>query len=239
MVAQTSILMTTLILGSMTFAKPPADDLLAGPIIVEEEVTEQEMLSRKLQETGKSSNIHSRQLIKMWRSALMSLELTEEQQVSMESLKSEFEEAQRAFQKEYGKEMRSLRQEQNEAKKNDGTPSTESRTRMMELHELAPDVSAFQEKVWVLLSVDQHADFQVKYQALVAEEEKRKDAQKHHGRPMMDEMRDGEFGPKDSKGTDKKSKPESDTIQRHKDSVDRASLRRIRFLQRLQRLQED
>ncbi len=239
MIAQTSILMTALILSSMTFAEPPADDLLAGPTIVDEEVTEQDMLSRKLRETGKSSNINSRQLTKMWKSALMSLELTQDQSLALDELKSEFEEAQRAFQKKYGKEMRTIRKEQVAIKKEGGDPSTESKTRMMELHELAPDVSTFQEKAWVLLSVDQQANFQVKYQELIVEEEKRKNAQKQHDRPMMDEMRDGEFGPKDSKGMDKKSKPESDTIQRHKDSVDQASLRRIRFLQRLQRLQED
>jgi len=230
--------MTTLCIGSLTFAEPPEEDLLAGPTIVEEEVSEQDMLSRKLQETGKTSNIGSRQQVKLWQSALISLELSKEQQVSMESLKSEFEAAQRAFQKEYGKEMRSLRQEQNEVKKNDGTPSTESRTRMMELMELSPDVSKFQEKVWVLLSADQKSTFQVKYQEFMDAELKRKEESKNKDKPMRDEMQDGGFAPKDSRFRDRDTKSEGDVIPRHKDSVDEGTLRRIKFLRRLQQLEK-
>ena len=230
--------MTTLCIGGLTFAEPPEEDLLAGPTIVEEEVSDQDMLSRRLQETGKASNIGSRQQVKLWRSALMSLELTEEQQISMGTIKIEFEEMQRAFQQEYGKEMRSLRKEQNEAKKNDEMPSTESRTRMMELMELSPDVSKFQEKAWVLLSADQQSAFQVRYQELTDAELKRKDESKNKDKPMRDEMQDGGFAPKDSRFRNRDSKSEGDVIPRHKDSVDEGTLRRVKFLRRLQQLEK-
>jgi hypothetical protein len=238
MITQTYILMTTLFLGGIAFAEPPEDDLLAGPTIVDEEVTEQDMLSRKMQETGKSSKIGSRQQAKLWRSALVSLEFTKEQSVSMEALKSEFEESQRAFQKEYGKELSSLRKEQNEAKKNDNMPSTELRTRMMEIMELSPDITAFQEKIWVLLSADQHSAFQVKYKELNDAELKQKEERKNRSKPK-DEMQDGGFAPKDSRFRERDMKPEGDAVLRHKDSVDERTLRRIKFLRRLQQLEKE
>lgn len=235
----TPILITTICFGSVAFAAPPEDDLLAGPTIVEEEVTEQDMLSRKLQETGKSFNVGSRQQAKIWRNALVSLDLTQDQSMAMNDLKREFEEAQRAFQKEHGKELRTIREEQNAAKKEGNTPSSDSRTRMMELIEMAPNVSKFQEKAWVLLTTDQQSAFQLKYQELIVEEEKRKEEQKKVDRPMKDELQDGGFAPKDSKFKDPDSNPEGDTIERHRDSVDQSSLRRIKFLRRLQQLEKD
>ena len=235
----TLVLITTLFIGSIAFSAPPEDDLLAGPTIVEEEVTEQDMISRRLQESGKSSNFGSRRQTQMWRSALMSLDLTEDQSKVMGELKLEFEEAQRAFQKEHGKELRTIREEQNAAKKDGGTPSTELRTRMMELFEMAPDVSKFQEKAWVLLTVDQQSAFQVKYQELIVEEQKRKEEQKKGDRPTKAEMQDDGFAPKDSKFRDRDSNQEGDTIERHRDSVDQSSLRRIKFLRRLQQLEKE
>ena len=58
-------------------------------------------------------------------------------------------------------------------------------------------------------------------------------------RPMGDEMQDGGFAPRDSKPKDRDSNSDDDTIGRHKDSVDEASLRRIKFLRRLQQLEKD
>ncbi len=232
------MLIANLLIGFAAIAEPPADDLLAGPSIEEEEVTDQDMLSRKLQETGKSTNLNPRQQSRMWQAALKSIDLTAEQTEAMQKLRREFEEKQTAFQKAYGDELRSIRKEQAAAKKDGGTPSTESRVRMMELMELMPDVTAVQEKAWVLLTSDQQAVFQLKYQELVELEHARKESQKKNDRPMMDEEQTRGFGPEDSMLGDK-SNPKDDTLYRNPDAVDEATLRRIKFLRRLQELQEE
>lgn len=234
----TPMLITSILIGFVAIAEPPADDLLAGPTIDDEEVTEQDMLARRLQETGKSTNLNPRQQSRMWLTALKSLDLTVEQTETIQNLKHEFEEKQSMFQKTYGDELRSLRKEQSAAKKDGGTPSTESRVRMMELLELMPDVSAFQETGWVLLTEDQQTAFQLKYQELVEEEQQRKESQKKNGRTLMDDKQTRGFGPEDSMLRDK-SNPKGDNLFRDPATVDEATLRRIKFLRRLQELQEE
>ena len=55
----------------------------------------------------------------------------------------------------------------------------------------------------------------------------------------MDEKQNRGFAPKDSQFRDKKDGTRGDIIDRHRDSVDEGTLRRIKFLKRLQQLQQD
>ncbi|MDP7005837.1 MAG: hypothetical protein QF718_06475 [Phycisphaerales bacterium] len=224
---------------SIIFAEPPADDLLAGPTIEKEDVSENDLLSRRLSETGKKNKINSKQQIRMWMSTLELINLTIDQKIKVHAIVKELRNKQNDFQKKHGEEIASLRKEQNNAKKSDSELSSDSKTRMLELMKLAPDVTEYQDRAWVLLSVDQQNDFKKHYQLKIDEEMKRKEERKLKDLPMSDEPTNRGFSPEDSLLRDKKVNPKDDFIERHDDSVDKDSMRRIKFLRRLQELKED
>jgi bacillopeptidase F (M6 metalloprotease family) len=226
----------TFTLGTLAYGEPPTEDLLAGPSMNQEEVTNDDMLSRKLQETGKKNKLNSRKQQQLWMSALEVVDLTNEQKVEVMVLLSGLKEKQQTFHKTYGKEVAAIQKAHREARKNDEVLSDESRKRSMELMGLAPDVVEYQEKAWVILTPDQQTTFQTRYQSLIEEDAKRKEDKKKHPK---DETKDRGFGPKDSLIRDKKSTQGGDTIDRDGGSVDEASLRRIKFLRRLQDLDKD
>ena len=240
----TIIVSATLTLGSLALGTPPEDDLLAGPSMQQEEITEDDMRSRKLQETGKKNKLNSRKQHSLWMSALESIELTSEQKVETIALLSDLREKQQAFHKTYGKEVAEIQKQHRVAKKNDKVLSDESRKRSMELMELAPDVKVYQEKAWVLLTQDQQKTFQTNYQSLLDEDEKLRKENKGKDRPRRKEDKPRGFGPEDSMVDNRdtlggKSNRQVDSVDRRKDSVNDRSLRRIKFLRRLQQLEND
>ena len=246
----TTALITGLFLSSVAFGEPPVEDLLAGPTIEKEQVSDQDMLNRRLQETGKTRTLNSRQQSRMWLSALHSLNLTETQSIAIRELLQELQSEQQAFNKKYGEELKKIRTEHAASRKDGGIPTNDSRQRMLEIGELSPDVTSYQERAWILLTSEQQTLFQVKYQELIVEDQKQHDERRNKDRPSMDEMPDREFAPKDSQFGDKEAGARGDRdargdrgergdiIGRRSDSVNDDSLRRIKFLQRLQRLQE-
>ena len=226
----------TLLFASISVAAPPAN-LLAGPEIVEEDVTEKDLLNRRLDETGKKQVVNSKQYGRMWLATYRSLELTTEQRVQFVKIVSELTKSQQDFQKQYGKEIKTLRETQRKNKESSGELSSESKMRMLEIHELAPDVEAYQERAWKLLDAEQQVLFQTSLQEAIEEEQKRKEM-KSMDSMQVDEMQSRGFSPADSQFRDKDMK-DGDTIDRHKDSIDRKTLQRIRFLRKLQNLKEN
>ena len=219
-------------------ALPPPDDLLSGPTIEDEEVTDQDMQSRRLQETGKKSNANARQQMKYWMSALESIELTQDQQTSIKALVEELQRKQREFQKTYGAELTKIRKEQRKANNAAfAAQAAKEAENAYVLMKLAPDPTSYQERAWVLLTPDQQHNFQTKYQAIIAEEAKRREARQTNDRSETDVMmkRDADRKP----DTDETTRRRGDRFERQ-DNVDTDSmLRRIRFLQRLRDLKSD
>ena len=218
-------------------AGTPSDDLLAGPSITDEEVTYQDMQSRRLQETGKKATLNSRQQLKFWMTALESIDLRQDQQIAIKALVDELRAKQHEYQKTYGSELSKIRKEQRDARQGGKTPTEALRKRMMEMMGFAPDPTMYQERVWALLTPDQQHNFKIKYQAILAEETKRREARLANDRHETDAMM--------QRDTDRK--PENDEVSRRRDdrverqdNVDNDSmLRRIRFLRRLQELKRD
>ena len=229
----TPILITAgFVISSFTMAAPPADDLLAGPSIEAEEVTSQDMTERVLKEQSKSKKVGSRQQSQIWRTALKVIDLTKDQEMEIDKIMEEFQKRNQIFRSTHGKEIRSIRDEYGNKKRDvlttilTGAPKDKalipeaSQKRMLELMELAPDAKVYQEKAWVLLNAQQQKKFQSKYQELLDEEAKRKEANKNKDMPM-----------------DESKKRE--TVIPQKRMLDDAAERRINFLKKLQGLQDD
>ena len=205
----TTTLLATLALSSMAFSAPPADDLLSGPTLQKEEVTNEDMLSRKLQETGKSSKIGAQRQHRTWLLILRTIELSEEQQTSIRTLLAEFQVEQKEFQKKHGKELKELRNKKQSSKQMDDNLSDVERKRMLELMSLAPNVTAYQEKAWVFLTSDQQKTFQTNYQKHLEEEAKRREEMKNK-KPSKKDAQGRGFGPKDPSSRDRGKKPSGD-----------------------------
>ncbi len=230
-----SLLITTLFLCSFAFAKPPSDDLLAGPSFVGEEVTEDDMRSRKLNETGKKQKMNNRSQMKIWTSSLKSIELSSTQQEEIELVMKELQEEQKLFHKTHGKELASIRKNHNAVKKSDEVPSEDSRARMIELMELAPDITTYQERAWKLLTRDQQKDFQITYQLKIDEETKRREERKAKSAQEMDDMSEGDLSPENLKNKIR----DKNSGNRQLNAGENTAMRRIKFLRRLQQLQKD
>ena len=144
----------------------------------------------------------------------------------------QFQKRNQIFRSTHGKEIRSIRDEYGNKKRDvlttilTGAPKDKalipeaSQKRMLELMELAPDAKVYQEKAWVLLTAQQQKKFQFKYQELLDDEAKRKEANKNKDMPM-----------------DESKKRE--TVIPQKRMLDDAAERRINFLKKLQGLQDD
>ncbi len=247
----TSLLITTtMLIGSVSFASPPPDDLLAGPPLIEEEVTSQDMTDRVLKEQGKSNKVGSRQQSRVWMTAMKVVDLTKDQEIEIHKIMAEYQKINQTFQATHGKEIRSIREEHGKQKrdvfttiligapKDKAVVSEASQKRMLELMELAPDVTTYHEKAWILLTQEQQASFQKKYQELNDEAERRRAERKKKDTPQTDQKRDRQVDFDGSKGTDKDSNQKRDKIDKRRDSLGDSSLRRIKFLKRLQQLQQ-
>ena len=247
----TTMMLTVFLLGSVALSDPPADDLLAGPTFEEEKVTSQDMTDRVLKEQSKSKKVGSRQQSRMWMTALKIIDLTKDQEIEIHKIMAEYQKMNQIFQATHGEEIRSIREEHGKqgrdvlttiligAPKDQAAIPEASKKRMLELMKLAPDVTTYQEKAWNLLTQEQQASFQKKYQELNDEAQRRREEGKKRDRPSRDDMQDGGFNPDNSNLKDGQLDSNGDAIHRNRDSVDEASLRRIRFLRRLQELQKD
>ncbi|MBC8200843.1 MAG: hypothetical protein H8E86_02260 [Planctomycetes bacterium] len=235
---RTSTIVTTLVLVSMSFAELTPNDLLAGPSIEQDEVTNEDMISRKLQETGKQNNLNPNLQHKLWMSALESVNLTNEQKTKLGVIQKELKAEQQEFRKTYGKDIATLRKDRKD-KNSGGKLSSDSRKKMMEMMSFAPDVKVYQEKAWVLLSEEQHKTFQTTYQTLLEEEAKRREQNKDKVKPEEKDKKAPGFGIEDSMVDSPSERLRGGNFNRHNDSVDEASFRRIEFLRKLQELSKD
>ncbi len=237
----TSLLITTtLVFGNATYASPPADDLLAGPPLIEEEVTDENMLSRKLNETGKKAKRNDQRQMRMWMSTMETIDLTPTQKDALEMLLKELRETQHEFQKTYGKEVASIRKETKALKKEGEVLSKETQTRMIELMDFAPDITTYQDRAWKLLSTDQQQEFQLKFQERIEKEEQLRAERKKKDAPVTDETKEDRSGTKQSKFRDVDREINIDTRNdRQGGSFNDSQLRSVKFLLRLQKLQND
>ena len=248
----TTTAVATFVFGGFAFSAPPADDLLAGPSIEAEEVTSQDMTDRVLKEQSKSKKVGSRQQSQMWRTALKAIDLTKEQEMEIHKIMEEFQKLSQIFRSTHGKEIRSIRDEYGNKKRDvlttilTGAPKDQalipeaSQKRMLELMELAPDAKVYQEKAWVLLTAQQQKTFQINYQNLLDEEAKRSLEKKKNKSQLEAKDKDSRvLSPKDPKFNNRENNPEGDRIDRRGDSIDDASMRRIKFLRRLQQLENE
>jgi len=239
-----------MLIGSVSFASPPPDDLLAGPPLIEEEVTSQDMTDRVLKEQGKSNKVGSRQQSRVWMTAMKVVDLTKDQEIEIHKIMAEYQKMNQTFQATHGKEIRSIREEYGEQKrdvlttiligapKDKAVVSDASQKRMLELMELAPDVTTYHEKAWILLTQEQQASFQKKYQELNDEAEIRRAERKKKDSPLTDETKLDEPRTKKPKRKDVDRVIGSDKKTDLKDSsINDAQLRSIKFLLRLQKLQ--
>lgn len=171
-------------------------------------------------------------------SALESIELTQDQQTSIKALVEELQRKQREFQKTYGAELTKIRKEQRKANNAAfAAQAAKEAENAYVLMKLAPDPTSYQERAWVLLTPDQQHNFQTKYQAIIAEEAKRREARQTNDRSETDVMmkRDTDRKP----DTDETTRRRGDRFERQ-DNIDTDSmLRRIKFLRRLQELKRD
>ena len=171
-------------------------------------------------------------------SALESIELTQDQQTSIKALVEELQRKQREFQKTYGAELTRIRKEQRKANNAAfAAQAAKEAENAYVLMKLAPDPTSYQERAWVLLTPDQQHNFQTKYQAIIAEEAKRREARQTNDRSETDVMmkRDTDRKP----DTDETTRRRGDRFERQ-DNIDTDSmLRRIRFLKRLRELKSD
>ena len=99
--------------------------------------------------------------------------------------------------------------------------------RASELMGMAPDVTVYQERVWVLLSSDQQATFRDSYQTLIEQAKKDKSERTKGNRPTRDGKRGEGFAPRDSRFRNQDVDPLDDPIDRHGDALDESSLKRF------------
>lgn len=171
-------------------------------------------------------------------SALESIELTQDQQTSIKALVEELQRKQREFQKTYGAELTRIRKEQRKANNAAfAAQAAKEAENAYVLMKLAPDPTSYQERAWVLLTPDQQHNFQTKYQAIIAEEAKRREARQTNDRSETDVMMQRETDRKTS--TDEVNRRRIDRQGRNENFDNDDVLRRIRFLQRLRDLQSD
>lgn len=214
----TATLLATIAFSGMAYSATPPDDLLSGPTLQKEEVTSKDMASRKMEEEGKLVTLSRKKQQRAWMLVLRTLELTEEQQLKVRSLFEKLQKEQKEFQATHGKEIRSIREAHDKDKngKRDlvttiliGAPKDQAaipeatKKRLIELMGNAPDVTTYQEKAWIFLTVEQQKIFRVNYQKHLEEEAKRREDMQDKDRPNKDRKDrrvDSEDSPRKGKG---------------------------------------
>lgn len=226
------------LLASIAYSQEVPDDLLSGPKLESEEVTQKDMTDRRLQETGKAK-LNDRTLVSLWIKAMESINLDARQKTIFREAIGEYQIAQEDFRKTHKDELDKIRAENRTAQlEGRGAAADSTRKRMLELAQMSPDVSIYQERVWQTLTDEQQTAFKNKYQSLIEEQSQIQAERKNTNNPMMNPKEGVGFAPGDSKFRDKTIAPENDPKERRWDALDSAALKRIRFLKKLQNLQE-
>ena len=233
----TYFLSSAILYSSHLYAEPNLDSLLAGPEIVEEEVNSEDLLQRRLNETGKVAQVIKRDQARLWMSVYSSIDLNSAQREEFNLIVAELQDAQKEFQSTYGKEIKELRKTQKNTDQVDMATIRNSRERMMKIQAHAPNVTDYQKRAWALLSLEQHKAFQISYQLLIEEEAKkktgdRKDKGRQSGEMQLDESALNSEVRKDAADV---QNPKS--VLRDKKNANSNSLKGIRFLRKLQKLQ--
>ncbi len=230
---------TVVLMSSVALAQEVPDDLLSGPTLETEEVTQQQMMDRRMQESSSKTKLGTRIKVGLWLKAMESMELDSRQKSVFRETMAEYRAAQKAFQEEFGDEISALRKEQESMKSEGMEPTKESRIQIVEMMKMSPDVGEYQDKVWATLTASQQETFTKSYQSLMDEEIERRDKRSGKSKDKQsDSMKDG-FSAKDSKFRDKEVAPEDDHIVRNGDALDATAMKRIKFLRKLQQLKDD
>jgi len=230
---------TALLFGSFSIAQDIPEDLLSGPSLETEEVTNQQMMDRRMQEVGSKTKLGTRVKVGLWLKAMESMELDSRQKNVFREAMAEYRSAQKSFQDMYGDEISEMRKGQDAMKSEGMEPSKESRSQFVEMMKMAPDVGTYQDKVWATLTAEQQATFTVSYQKLMDEEIDRRDQRSGKKTDKQTERNKGGFSAKDSQFRDKDVAIEDDPIVRNGDALDATAMKRIKFLRKLQQLKQD
>ena len=230
---------TALLFGGLYIAQDVPEDLLSGPSLETEEVTNQQMMDRRMQEVGSKTKLGTRVKVGLWLKAMESMALDSRQKNVFREAMAEYRSAQKSFQDMYGDEISEMRKGQ-EAMTSEGMePSKESRSQIVEMMKMAPDVGTYQDKVWATLTAEQQATFTDSYQKLMDEEIDRRDQRSGKKTDRQTERKKDGFSAKDSQFRDKDVAIEDDPIVRNGDALDATAMKRIKFLRKLQQLKQD
>ena len=161
---------TSLLFGNVLASQEVPEDLLSGPTLETEEVTKEQMMDRRMQEVGSKTKLGTRVKVALWFKAMESMDLDSRQKNVFRESMAEYRSAQKSFQDMYGDEISEMRKAQ-EAMKSEGMePSKESRSQIVEMMKMAPNVGTYQDKVWATLTTEQQAAFTETYQKHMDEE---------------------------------------------------------------------
>ena len=219
---------------------PPPDDLLAGPSVEDEAVDDAAMRNDARRMHGEKRKVSAVE-IHTWIETLQSLELARDQEMEVQGILADYRQKQREFRRTFAKDLQPKGRETDVMNDMDREQREEQMQRMKEIRDKAPDPAVYQERVWKLLTEEQQAEFQITY------DQRLKDAlEKDENRKRRDHDGQQDKQGRDSGGNsanppldDGMDAPFSRRQDRPNDAVDDASLRRIRFLRRLQRLAQD
>ena len=230
---------TSLLIGSAIASQDVPEDLLSGPTLETEEVTNEQMMDRRMQEIGSKTKLGTRVKVGLWLKAMESMELDSRQKNVFREAMAEYRSAQKSFQDMYGDEISEIRKAQEAMKAEGMEPSKESRSQIVEMMKMAPNVGTYQDKVWATLTTEQQATFTDSYQKLMDEEIDRRDQRSGKKTDKQTERDKDGFSAKDSKFRDKNVAVEDDPIVRNGDALDATAMKRIKFLRKLQQLKQD
>ena len=230
---------TSLLIGNVVASQEVPDDLLSGPTLETEEVTSEQMIDRRMQEVGSKTTLGTRVKVGLWLKAMESMDLDLRQKNIFRESMAEYRSAQKSFQDMYGDELSEMRKEQEAIKSRGMGPSKESRSQIVEMMKMAPNVGTYQDKVWATLTADQQATFTETYQKLMDEEIAKRDERSGKKTDKQGGQKKDSFAAKDSMFRDKDVAIEDDPIVRNGDALDATALKRIKFLRKLQQLKED
>jgi hypothetical protein len=234
---------TIAVTASLLAAAPspaPPDDLLAGPSVEDEVVDDAAMLEDARRKHGEKRRVSGFE-IRIWIETLQSLELARDQEMEVQGILTDYRRKQREFHRTYAKDLQPKGRGSDAMNDMDREQREEQMQRMKEIRDKAPDPSEYQERAWKLLTEEQQAEFQIAYDQRLKdaiEKDEKRNRRDHDG--QRDRPGDSpEANASDAAFGDGMDAPFSRRQDRPSDAVDDASLRRIKFLRRLQRLAQE
>jgi hypothetical protein len=216
-------MLCSLILAFTLVQEPPADppskpdempaDLLAGPKVDED--------GSRVANTGFAPTARGRRGPEVpprrWLELFDGLDLTETQRSNAEAIVDDLKATAAAFNREHGRELRSLQQVMRQARRDRTDVPREDVTRLQELRQLQPKPAEAQRRLWNLLDEVQQIGFQAKL------DEARQRIIERRARRDRAQGRDAMMAETD------------ETPRRDVSDLDDMALRRLRFLLARQR----